>query len=148
MRPIKLSIRTNQALEVIQHSMEGMSIVEACQVVGVPRSTFYYFVTHHPEAIATFQEMQLFAKTHQFALILENQTKVLERVIEEGLADTTKPRHRLAILKELTKRMDELLQDLQVNSRDGKDAADFLTGPKLERAVSRFSATESTINPP
>ncbi len=148
MRSIKQSIRTNQALEVIQHSNGGMSIVKACQEVGVPRSTFYYFVTHHPEAIATFQEMQLFAKAHQFALILESQTNILERVIEDGLADTTSPRHRLAIYKELTKNMDELLEDLHVNSRDGKDAADFLTGPTLKPAESRFSATECAINLP
>ncbi len=143
MRSIKQSIRTNQALDIIQHSMEGMSIVRACQEVGVSRSTFYYFVTHHPEAIATFQELQLFAKAHQFALILENETKVLERVIEEGLAYTTKPRHRLAILKELTKRMDELSEDIQAYRSGDKGSADFLTGPKLVHAESRFSASES-----
>ena len=148
MRSIKQSIRTNQALMVIQRSSQGMSIVRACQEVGVPRSTFYYFVTHHPEAIATFQEMQLFTKAQQFALILESQTKVLERVIEDGLADTTSPRNRLAIYKELNKLMDELLEDLHINSRDGADTADFLTGPKLVPAESRFSDQESTINLP
>ena len=128
--------------------MEGMSIVKACQEVGISRSTFYYFVTHHPDALAAYQEMRLASIMYQLALILENETKVLERVIVDGLADTTSPRHRLAIYKELTKNMDELLEDLHVNSTDGKDAADFLTGPKLEPAVSRFSASESTINLP
>lgn len=41
MRSIKQSIRTNQALMVIQRSTEGMSIVEACHEVGVPQCTFY-----------------------------------------------------------------------------------------------------------
>jgi ACT domain-containing protein len=148
MRSIKLSIRTNQALEVIQLSLEGMSIVEACKEVRIPRSTFYHFVTTHPDAIANFQELQIAAGLQQLALLLENQTKVLERVIEEGLADTTKPRDRLAILKAITKLVDELQEDLHVNRRDGKDAADFLTGPKLEPAASRFSASETTINLP
>lgn len=148
MRSIKQSIRTNQALQIIQHSVDGMSIVEACREVRIPRSTFYHFVTTHPDAIASFQELQIASGMQQLALLLESQTKVFERVIEEGLADTTKPRHRLAIYKMLTKRMEELLEDLRVNSRDGKDAADFLTGPKLERATSRFSASESTINLP
>ncbi len=139
MRSIKQSIRTNQALDVIQLSIDGMSIVEACREVRIPRSTFYHFVTAHPDAIANFQELLLFAKAQQFALILESQTKVLERVIEDGLADTTSPRHRLGIYKEITKLMDELLEDLHVNSTDGNDAADFLTGPKLKSAISRFS---------
>src|SRR5574341_694729 len=148
MRSIKQSIRTNQALMVIQHSSQGMSIVESCQVVGIARSTFYYFYNHHPDALAAYQELRLASILHQLALILKNQTKVLERVIEEGLADTTSPRHRLAILKELTKMTDELLEDLHANSRDGKNAADFLTGPKLERDESRFSASESEISLP
>ena len=148
MRSIKQSIRTNQALEVIQHSMEGMSILEACHVVGIARSTFYYFYNHHPDALASYQEMRLASIMHQLALIFKNETKVLERVIEDGLADTTKPRHRLAIFKALTKLVDELQEDLHANSRSGKDAAEFLTGPKLEPAISRFSASESTINLP
>ncbi len=148
MRSIKQTIRTNQALEVIQHSNEGMSIVEACQVVGIARSTFYYFYNHHPDALASYQEMRLASIMHQLALIFKNETKVLERVIEGGLADTTSPRHRLGIYKDITKLMDELLEDLHVNSRDGKDAADFLTGPTLKPAESRFSASESTINLP
>ena len=122
--------------------------MEACHVVGIARSTFYYFYNHHPDALASYRELRQLSTLKQLALIFENDTKVLERVIEDGLADTTNPRHRLGIYKGLTKLMDELLEDLRVNSRDGKDAADFLTGPKLEPAVSRFSASESTINLP
>jgi hypothetical protein len=148
MRSIKQSIRTNQALEVIKNTHEGLSIVEACQVVGIARSTFYYFYNHHPDALAAYQEMRIVSILQQLALILGNQPKVLECVIKEGLADTTKPRDRLAILKQVTKMRDELLEDFRVNSRDGKDAADFLTGPTLKPAESRFSASESTINLP
>ena len=38
----KKVIRTNQALEVFRYSTEGMSIIEACQIVGMARSTFFY----------------------------------------------------------------------------------------------------------
>lgn len=148
MQSIKLSIRTTQALKVIQHSSQGMSILEDCQVVGIARSTYYHFCSHHPDAIAASQELRLASIMHQLALIFKNDTKVLERVIEDGLADTTSPRHRLAILKTLTKMVDELLEDLHINSRDSKDAADFLTGPKLKPTVSRFSASEGTIDLP
>jgi hypothetical protein len=148
MRSIKQSIRTNQALMVIQRSTEGMSIVKACQKAGIPRSTFYYFCVHHPDAIASFQELRQTANRQQFELLLENQFEILEHIVEEGLAANTSPRHRLAIYKFLTKRMDELFEDLHINAGGDKGAADFLTGPKLERAVSRFSASESEINLP
>jgi len=148
MQSIKQSIRTNQALMVIQQSTKGMSIVKACRKVGISRNTFYHFCVHHPDAIASFQEMQQSANMQQFELILENQFKVLERIVEEGLSENTSPRHRLAICKFLTKRMDELFEDLHINASGDKGAADFLTGPKLERAVSRFSASESENNLP
>jgi ACT domain-containing protein len=99
MASIKKDIRTNQALQVIQHSNQGMTIIEACKEVGISRSTFYYFTSHNPDAIATFQEMQLVAEAQQFALILNNQFEILERVIQDALAKTTKPRQRLAIFK-------------------------------------------------
>jgi ACT domain-containing protein len=47
-----------------------MNIVEACQVVGIARSTYYYFVSTHPGAIAPIQEMQMVAALEQFALAL------------------------------------------------------------------------------
>jgi len=145
MASIKQQIRTNQALQVIQYSNDGKSIVEACQEVGIPRSTFYYFVNTHPDAIATFQEMQMLASLEQFALILANQVAILERVIKDGLADTTKPRHRLAIYKELVKRSDELMESLHVSRAQNTGDIDFLNGPTLIQAQSRFSASEVEV---
>ena len=141
MASTKQQIRTNQALQVIQNSNDGMTIVEACREVGIPRSTFYYFVTAHPDAIATFQEMQMVAAIKQFALILANQVAILERVIQDGLADTTKPRQRLAIYKGLVKRSDELMESLHVSRAKNTGEIDFLNGPTLIPAQSRFSAS-------
>jgi hypothetical protein len=44
--------RINAALQVIQHMNNGMNVIEACQAVGMPRSSFYYIVDNKPEAIA------------------------------------------------------------------------------------------------
>ena len=148
MRGIKKSVRTNQALQVIQHSTKGMSIVEACQEVGIARSTFYYFATTNPDAIASFQEMQMMAELEQFALILANQLQVFERVIQDALADTTKPRQRLAIYKEIVERGNELMERLRVSSHDNDEIKELLSGPNLVPGVSRFSASESVINLP
>ena len=145
MASIKQQIRTNQALQVIQNSNDGMTIVEACREVGIPRSTFYYFVNTNPDAIATFQEMQMVAAIEQFALILANQVAILERVIQDGLSDTTKPRQRLAIYKELVKRSDELMESINRLKPQNTDDIDFLNGPTLIPAQSRFSASEVEI---
>lgn len=139
MSSLKQQIRTNQALQVIQHANSGMSNIDACQEVGIPRSTFYYFVNQNPDAIASFQDMQMVAALEQFALILANQAEILERIIQDGLADDTKPRERVAIYKEITKRADELMELIQASQRSDAVANDILTGPKLEPGVSRFS---------
>ena len=145
MASIKQQIRTNRALRVIQHSNDGMTIVEACREVGIPRSTFYYFVNTNPDAIATFQEMQMLASLEQFAIILANQVAILERVIQDGLADTTKPRQRLAIYKELVKRSDEIMESLHMSRTHNSGDVDFLNGPTLIPAQSRFSASEVEV---
>ena len=144
MRGIKKAVRTNQALQVIQKSNSGMSIVDACREVGIVRSTFYYFVTTNPDAVATFQEMQMIASFEQFALILANQIQILERVIQDGLADTTKPRQRLAIYKELVKRSEELRDRIMVNRYDNEEIKELMSGPNLVPGKSRFSASETT----
>jgi hypothetical protein len=144
MASIKKDIRTNQALLVIQQSNKGMSIIEACQEVGISRSTFYYFISHNPDAIASFQEMQLVAATQQFALILDNQFEILESVIEDALADTTKPRQRLAIYKHLNKRMDELSERVQSHNPNRSSDGDFLTGPLLTQGISSFQDFEQS----
>jgi len=143
MSSLKQQIRTNQALQVIQHANSGMSIVVACQEVGIPRSTFYYFVGQNPDAIAGFQEMQMVAAIQQFALILENQTKVLEGVIQDGLATTTKPKERVAIYKYMKQRTDELMEALRVNRMDDREVGDILSGPKLIPGESRFAASST-----
>ena len=140
MTSIKKQIRTNQALKVIKHSNDGMSIIEACHVVGIARSTFYYFCNTNYDAINSFQEMQLRATAQELILILDNSMKVLERLIQDSLSDKTKPRQRLAIYKELTKRLDELVADAHYNQSGFKGDADFLTGPELVLGESRFSS--------
>lgn len=145
MASIKKDIRTNQSLAVIQRSNQGISIVKACEEVGISRSTFYYFISHNPDAIATFQEMQRESEMAQFMLILDNQFGVLEKVLQDALAGTTTSRQRLAILKYLDKRMDVLSERTIGHLSKGNEAADFLTGPKLEPGVSSFQSTEILI---
>ena len=122
-----------------------MSIVKACQEAGISRSTFYYFTSRNPDAIASFQDMQLVAAAQQFALILDNQIEILELVIQDGLADTTKPRQRVAILKQLDKRLAELFELLRSHNPSGDADGDFLTGPTLVPGKSSFQSDDQLI---
>jgi hypothetical protein len=52
--PAKVA-RTNQALQVIQYMNDGMSVVDACRLVGIPRSSYYYILENNPKVIAKVQ---------------------------------------------------------------------------------------------
>ena len=146
MKALAKASRMNTAMQVIQHMNNGMTVVEACQTVGMPRSTFYYVVDKDPEAIAGFQAIIDANKREQLGLILLTKTEMLRKVIEDGLSDTTKPKDRLAIYTKLDQLDDQLVDSLHIESEEERRAREFmLRGPVLKPGVSRFSATQTTV---
>jgi ACT domain-containing protein len=146
MKAITKASRINTAIQVIQHMNNGMTVVDACQEVGVPRSTFYDIVKKNPEAIAEYQEIVEANARQQLGLILFHKTEMLQRVIEDGLSDNTAPRDRLAIYKALSELEGDLNRTLQIESQAAKEAHEFLKrGPMTSHKVSRLSATQTTI---
>jgi hypothetical protein len=124
----------------------GMTIVDACREVGVPRSTFYDICKRNPEAVAKVQEIIEANAQQQLGLILSHKTEILQKVISDGLADTTKPKDRLAIYKTLSDLLDGLTKSLQINNDFGRKAAELLNrGQTLRKAISSLTATETTI---
>lgn len=114
--------------------------------MGIPRSTFYDICKKNPEAFARFQEMVDVSALERLYLILLNQTKILQKIIEDGLADTTKPRDRLAIYKTLSEQLDKLMESLPSESRAGEDYLEFpLQGPVLRQGASRFAASHTVV---
>jgi ACT domain-containing protein len=140
MNEITRSSRVTTALQVIQRMNEGLSVKEACSEVGMPRSTYYYVIASDTEAIALFQDMVTANHRERLWMILVNQANILQRLIDDGLAETTKPKDRLAIYKALGDMRDKLAQELQVNRHEDIVAAEFLRGPTLHKGVSRFEA--------
>ena len=104
-----------------------MTIVDACREVGVPRSSFYDICKRNPEAVAKVQEIIEANAQQQLGLILSNKTEILQKVISDGLADTTKPKDRVAIYKVLNELMDELTRSLQIDNNLESKAAEFLS---------------------
>jgi hypothetical protein len=73
-------------------------------------------------------------------MILVHQTELLEKVIEDGLAETTKPKERLAIYKALGAKLEKLSQSLQMSIQGIAFTADYLKGPTIRKGISRFTA--------
>jgi hypothetical protein len=125
---------------------DGMSVVEACRAVGMPRSSFYYIVENNPEAIAEVQALIEANNREQLGLILLSKTEMLRKVIEDGLSEETKPKDRLAIYIKLSEMINDLTQGMQIESEAAKEAYEFLKqGPMLVKAKSRFTATQTTV---
>ena len=97
MKSLAKASRMNTALQVIQHKNPGMTVVEACQTVGMPRSSFYYIVENNPEAITEVQAIIDANNREQLGLIPLSKTEMLRKIIEDGIPDATKPKDRLAI---------------------------------------------------
>ena len=138
MKSITKASRINAVTQVFQYMNSGMTVVEACREVGMPRSSFYYIVEHNPRAIADIQAIIDISNREQLALILQNKLNILEKVIQDGLSEKTSPRARLAIYMKLTQLTDELMDTLQRD--EAPDVGFLLTGPKLVKAESRFAS--------
>ena len=138
--------RVNNALQVIQQVNDGLTVIDACKAVGIPRSSFYYTIKANPEAIAEYQEMIATDAREQLGLILLSRRAILEKVVQDGLAEDTTPRDRLYILKTLDTLLDDFVNKLQGDNASEQEAQVFLRqGPTLRRQVSRMTATQDTI---
>ena len=137
MKSITKASRINAVTQVIQYMNSGMTVVDACREVGMPRSSFYYIVENNPRAIADIQTIIDASNREQLALILQNKMEIFEKIIQDGLSEKTSPRARLAIYMKQTQLTDELMESLQ--REEVLDVDFLLTGPKLVKAESRFS---------
>ncbi len=146
MKALTKASRVNSAKQVMQHMNSGMTVIAACEEVGIPRSTYYYLIKTHPEAMAEYNEMVEANDRHQFGLILSNKTQILEKIIEDARSDKTSPRDRLAIFKMLTEMGEKLSQEAQIDSELEATAHEFLSrGPTTRPMKSRVTATRETV---
>lgn len=145
MKALTQASRVNAAIQVIQHMNSGMTVVDACKEVGLPRSSYYDIVKKHPEAIAEYQDMVEANARQQLGIILVHKSEILYKVIEDGLSDDTSPRERLAIYKTLDELVGKLQNALQVESEAAKAAHEFLMqGPVTSLQKSRLIASQTT----
>jgi hypothetical protein len=145
MNAITKAARINRAIQVIEHINNDMSVVEACQTVGMPRSSFYYIVNNNPEAFTEVQEIIDANNLEQLMLILQSKVEILNKVLEDGLSDKTKPRVRLAIYSKLSDLVDRYIEALRAETEISNNTAEFLKrGPHLKPGKSRLTASPTT----
>lgn len=146
MKEITKAARVNSAIQVIQRMNDGMTVVAACNNIGMPRSTFYDIVRKNPEAIAEYQAMVKLNAKKQLGLILLSKTQILQRVIEDGLSENTAPRDRLAIYKSLSELESDLNNTFQRESEADAAIHEMLKrGPITKLQVSRMPSSEMTV---
>ncbi len=146
MKDIAKASRVNTALQVFQHMNDGMTVVDACKEVGIPRSTYYDVVKKNPEAVTEYQEIVDENYRHQLGLILFHKNEILQKVIEDGLSEKTAPRERLAIYKALNELEIGLTDTLRIESQAAAEAHEFLKqGPVTSHKVSRLTATQTSV---
>ena len=146
MKALAKSSRVNTAVQVIQYMNTGMTVVEACKAVGVPRSSFYYIMVNNPDAFAEMQARIDANNREQLAMIQLSKTEMLRRIIQDGLSADTKPKDRLAIYLKLSELDNKMSQALQVENEADNSIHELLKqGPKTSVQVSRYSATQTTI---
>jgi ACT domain-containing protein len=133
--------RINMALMVIRHTNDGMTVVAACKVVGLPRSTFYDICKRNPERIEAFNKMIEASEREELSMILTSQVSILDRVIEDGLSEKTKPRQRLSILKYLTTHLNNLADKILRRVSNPEAIKRLLSGPELEPGTSNFPSS-------
>jgi ACT domain-containing protein len=146
MNDIAKTSRVNTAIQVIQHMNDGMTVVDACNEVGMPRSTFYDVVKKNPEAITEYQEIVEANAQHQLGLILFHKNEILQKVIEDGLSENIAPRERLAIYKTLNELEVGLTDALRIESQAATDVHEILKqGPVTSLKVSRLTTTQTSV---
>jgi hypothetical protein len=147
MKEIAKTSRVNTAIQVIQHMNDGMTVIDACKEVGIPRSTFYNVVKKNPEAVTEYQEIVDANARHQLGLILFHKNEILQKVIEDRLSEDTAPRERLAIYKALNELEIGLTDALRIESQAAAEEHEFLKqGPVTSQKVSRLTATQTSLS--
>ncbi len=139
MNELAQSSRVTTALRVIERMNEGANVKDACLEVGMPRSTFYSILARDPLAITTFQDMITANTRERLYLALDSQTRILEKVIADGLSDDTKPRDRLAIYEKLGEISAALSDQLQESGPEEKIAAMVLPTIVFRRGENRIA---------
>lgn len=133
-------VRINLAMQVLKVSNQGTSISAACKQVGIPRSTFYAICDREPNLMRSIQDEIMETTREELAMVITTRVSMLNKTIQDGLADTISPMVRLAIYRELEKQLKTLISEVRLDCESPAAVEEILSGPVLHQSESRFTA--------
>ena len=137
--------RINKARQVFLLIDKDYHVNAACREVGIPRSTFYDLCVKNPQICIDHQESLDEMSREEYFMLLTHKEAVLQKVLEDGLAETTKPGQRLAILKFVDETTYKLEDMLGISNTHNEEIRKLFGGPILVSGVSRFSASNPVV---
>jgi hypothetical protein len=138
--------RTTQVLEVMGLIFQDASITveDACETIGIPPSTYYYWVKKDPDALRAVREYLAETQKLELAFLSAAITKINIGLARKAMSDDTEMADRLRAAKYLSGEAEKLQRVYQVTA-GGEEAAEFLRdGPQLVNKKSRFASMSVT----
>jgi len=136
--------RKTEALQVLRHMSEGMTVIAACQEVGMDPRTFRKYLGDAKESGALFQEMLSQSSREQIGILLGYRGVILEKLMADALSPEADTKDRLAIFNTFEKYLRQVMDEERIGAGDNAAAESVLAGPVFTPGKSRFSVTKTT----
>jgi len=114
-------------------------VEDVCEAMKISKSTYYRWIHDDPETVDTFRQMIIDLSKEELMSILAVRELLLNRLIMDGINPMTSTGDRLQLIKYLDERTEKLAS--QNRATGDNSAREFLSGPTLVSANSRFSNT-------
>ncbi|MEA1998739.1 MAG: phBC6A51 family helix-turn-helix protein [Euryarchaeota archaeon] len=126
----------------------NMSITEACAEVGIPRSTYYTWLSNDPDAVNEIANMVTDLQRVQLAEIASIEQTALHLLEERVGAGAMQDKDLIKALDYLNEKMDKLITAQGVSHANEEAASDYLSGVKQHRVPNRLEPfiDEATFN--
>lgn len=140
-------LRVAQALEVFKRIAAGLTQEQACTEVGISVAMYRHWIATADEAIEAARKLAAALQRQQLFDALSAQQQGLDLMIADLLSAELEARDRLAIMKYLDDRIDQLERKFGTQSQTEDAALNYLKGPQLKRGDSRVGhRAAATIN--
>lgn len=143
--PATQAARIDQALQVwgLLEANPRMTQAEACAHIDMDVQAYRRWIAEAEPMLEEFRNAIMGIRRLELMRIMAAREAVLTQVISDGLNVITDPAARLEIHKYLVAHGNDLLEAVHAGQDDG---AEFLTGPQLIEAESKFASHEIELN--
>lgn len=120
-----------------------MTQKDACEAIGMDVQAYRRWIVEAEPLLEEFRNAVMGIQRLELMRIMASREAVLAALVNDGLNPITDPAARLEIHKYLVQHGDYLLEAVHAGQGEG---AEFLQGPQLVTAESKFSSHEIELN--